>query len=239
MAGYRSLLARQPGFAEAHFRLARLLERTGAWDEVYRHDIAARDCDGLPFRCPSAFQEVYREVAARHRCIFIDGQAYFHAIGRHGLLDDRLFMDAMHPSLRGEIALAQAVLQGLRARGAFGWPDATAAPVLDPAVCSAHSGLGPNAWKKLCLWGAMVYDLLASAPYDPSTRLARRDAYQAAFVKISGGMAPEAVGLPNVGTPEPVPARSDAAILTESVVRSREKALKSTGRSGHDEATRP
>jgi hypothetical protein len=240
IAGYRSLLARQPGFAEAHFRLARLLERTGtgAWDEVYRHDVSARDCDGLPFRLPTAFQDVYREVASRHRCILIDSQAYFHAIGRHGLLDDRLFIDAMHPSLRGQIALAQAVLQGLHARRAFGWPEGTAAPVLDPAECAAHSGLGPKAWEKICLWGAMVYDLLAKVPYDPSERLARRDAYQAAFVRISQGEAPGAVGLPNVGIPEAVPLQPDAAILTfQSEVPG--TALKSGGPSGHDEATRP
>src|SRR5262249_52349202 len=31
---YRSLLQRQPGFAETHYRLARLHERAGAWDEA-------------------------------------------------------------------------------------------------------------------------------------------------------------------------------------------------------------
>ena len=113
-----SFLARQPGFAETHYRLATLLRKAGEWDEAYRHFIAARDCDGYPMRCLTRFQEVYREVASRHDCIYIDGQSYFHAIGRNGLLDDELFQDAMHPSLRGQIALAQAVL--LRASGAAG-----------------------------------------------------------------------------------------------------------------------
>jgi hypothetical protein len=215
IAQYRALLARQPGFAEVHFRLARLLEARGLWDEAYRHAIAARDSDGLPMRCPSGFQDAYREVAARHRVVLIDGQALFHVIGRHGLLDDGLFMDAMHPSLRGQIALAQVILQGLCARRALGWPDSTPAPVLDPARCAAHFGLGPEAWKKLCDWGAVVYDLLASGCHDQAERLARRRAYEDASRRIARGEAPDAVGLPNVGTPAPVPVVPEAVILTE------------------------
>ena len=34
-----------------------------------------RDCDGLPLRCPSPFQDVYRKVASKHNCLLIDGPA--------------------------------------------------------------------------------------------------------------------------------------------------------------------
>ena len=61
---YRSLLVRQPGFAETHYRLGLLLSHIAAWDEAYQHFVAARDLDGFPMRCVSALQEVYREVAA-------------------------------------------------------------------------------------------------------------------------------------------------------------------------------
>ena len=130
MRRYKSLLDRQPGFAELHYRLARLLERYGRWDLAYQHDVAARDLDGLPHRCPSRFQEIYRAVAARHHCALIDGQQYFRKIGHHGLLDDHLFHDGLHPSLRGQIALAEAVLLALHDRKAFGWPDAVPVPAL-------------------------------------------------------------------------------------------------------------
>ena len=125
---YRSLLARYPGFAETHYRLARMLEQKEAWDEAYRHYVAARDRDGYPMRCTSDFQQVYRDIASRHDCILIDTQSYFHAIGRHGLLDDELFQDAMHPSLRGQIALAQAVLQALQCPASFWLGEGNADP---------------------------------------------------------------------------------------------------------------
>ena len=211
---YRSLLARQPGFAEAHYRLGRLLQSTGAWDEAYQHEVAARDNDGAPVRCPTPFQDVYRTVAARHRCILIDTQAYFHKIGRHGLLDDSLFHDAMHPSLRGQIALAQAVLQGLKARRAFGWPEDVPAPVLDPRRCATQFGLDRHAWERLCQWGVMAYELLSPLHYDQARRRAKQDAFGKAHDRIEAGAAPEDAGLPNFGIPAPVPVVPDAAVLT-------------------------
>ena len=139
---YRALLGKQPGFAEAHYRLARLLSDAEDWDGAYTHFVAARDDDGYPTRAPSSFQQAYRDVARRWGCILIDGQAVFHEIGPHGMLDDSLFHDAMHPSLRGYIALAQAVLQELQAAQAFGWPRSAPAPIIDPARCAAHFRLG-------------------------------------------------------------------------------------------------
>ena len=123
---YRAILADQPDFAEAHFRLARLLERSGNRREAEPHYRAARDLDGLLMRCPGDFQEVYREIAARHpQALLIDGQAALAAASPGGILGDELFLDAMHPTVRGHALLAQAVLEGLRQRRAFGWPEGT------------------------------------------------------------------------------------------------------------------
>jgi len=209
---FQELLARQPEFAETHYRLGRLLEHAGAWDDAYRHYVAARDLDGYPMRCLTAFQDIYRDVAARHGCILVDGQAYFHAIGRNGLLDDHLFHDGIHPSLRGQIALAQAILQSLHARRAFGWPKNAPAPLIDPARCNQHFGLVAGAWNYICLWGVTFNDLTAFIRYDPGERLAKREAFRAAARRIAAGAAPEEAGLPNIGIPEPVPTVPAAAI---------------------------
>ncbi|MDR3622385.1 MAG: SGNH/GDSL hydrolase family protein [Paludisphaera borealis] len=202
---YRELVARQPGFAATHFRLARLLEAKGEWAEAYEHDIRARDADGYPMRCLTPFQEVYRETAARHDCIYIDGQDYLHKVAAHGLLDDGLFHDGMHPSLRGQIALAQAVLRGLHARRAFGWAADAPTPTVDPVECVRRFGLDPGVWRYLCLWGIMFYDRTSPATYDPTRRASKRKEFIAAADKIEAGSPPESVGLPNIGVCEPVP----------------------------------
>src|SRR5262249_49914475 len=46
--GYARILEKYPPFAEAHFRLARLLERDGRPAEAGPHYLAALDHDGLP-----------------------------------------------------------------------------------------------------------------------------------------------------------------------------------------------
>jgi Phosphoinositide phospholipase C, Ca2+-dependent len=209
---YRTLLARQPGFAETHYRLGRLLERAGAWDQAHVHYILARDLDGLPMRCLTPFQQAYRDTAARHDCILVDGQALFHAIGPHGLLNDHLFHDAMHPSLRGHIALAQAVLESLHARRAFGWPaGAPPPPAIDPAECATHFGLGPKDWKLLCDRGFMFYFRTKALRYDPSQRRAKSEAFKSAAQRIARGEPAESLGLPNIGINWPTPASLHAA----------------------------
>jgi hypothetical protein len=202
---YQELLARQPCFAEAHYRLAELLEQSGDWDGAYQQYVAARDTDGMPMRCPSSFQQAYRDVADRHDCILIDGQSYFHAIGRHGLLDDELFQDAMHPSLRGQIALAQAVLVALQKRHAFGWPADSPVPVIDPSQCVSHFGIDKSAWRSIAMWWNGFNVLVTPLRYDQNMRWRKRAAAIAAVELIDAGVAPEKAGLPNVGIPAGIP----------------------------------
>jgi hypothetical protein len=212
---YRALLARQPGFADLHYRLARVHKRLGDWDQAYRHALASRDHDGFPQRLPTRFQQVYLKVAARHRCTVIDGQDYFHKIGVHGLLDDHLFHDGIHPSLRGQLALAQGVLQALHDRKAIGWPDAAAVPVIDPAACARHFNLTPWAWQQVCNAGIMFYDLTSGARYDSIERRAKQDAFGQALERIKAGHLPESVGLPNIGLPDPVPLIQDVVFIPD------------------------
>ncbi len=212
---YRALIARQGGFAEAHYRLAQLLERARSWDEAYDHYRIARDCDGYPMRFPTDFQKVYHEVADRHGCILIDGHSYFHAVADHGLLDEHFFHDAMHPSLRGQIALSQAVLHELQVRKALGWPPDRPAPLIDPAECCREFKIKSAAWEYICLWGIMFYDLSYPLRYDSSHRVAMKEVFGQAYNRIHAGAAAESVGLANIGLPEPVPAATSRQIRGE------------------------
>ena len=155
-------------------------------------------------------------MASRHHCIFIDGQSYFHTIGRNGLLDDELFQDAMHPSLRGQIALAQAVLYSLRARRAYRWPSDSPPRVIDPAACAAHFGLGRETWEHAARWGRGFYSLVGWLRYDSSERSRRIDAAGIAAEQVAAGTAPERQGLANVGIPTPVPLVSGEGVSTPS-----------------------
>ena len=200
MARYRALIARQPGFAEAHFRLARLLERSGNYPEAARDYRLARDLDGFPQRCQTSFRDAYRRVAERHACILIDGSAELRALSPHGILGDLMINDGHHPSLCGHIALAEAVLRELRGRQAFGWSHGTA-PAIDAAECASHFGIDDQAWAKICSNVAMFYTITAAIRHEASERRQKAELYLNAAAQIAAGMHPSDLGIPGIGVP--------------------------------------
>ncbi len=204
LAAYRDILADQPTLAEAHFRLARRLEEAGSFDEARDHYVLARDRDGLPMRCTTPLEDAYRAVARRWpQVVLVDGPAVLMARSRHGILDDRLFHDNVHPTLAGHVALAEAVLGHLKARGALGWPESTAAPTLDAGRCATEFGLDVPAWATVCDRTVDQLNLIALVPYDPADRLRLRDRYAIAADRLRAGTRPEDAGIPGLGTDSP------------------------------------
>jgi hypothetical protein len=200
LAEYQAILDRHSGFAEAHFRVARLQERLGRDAEANAHYIAARDCDAYPVRCPSPFQEAYRAVARRHpsTCILIDGPAVLRRICPRGILDDHAFHDAHHPTLAGHVALAQAIIDALHARGALGWRGG-ATPTIDPAEVAAHFGIDAEKWVIVCARSATHYRDFSWARFDRSERLAKQRRYEEAGRAIGRGVPPEETEIPGLG----------------------------------------
>ena len=119
---YEAIIARHPGFAEAHFRLGRLLERAG---ELRRRGRAlprgTRSRWAADPRARPPCGRPARLVAERHpRAILIDGRTELMAVSPSGLLDDHVIQDTHHPTLVGYTALAGAVLREIGRRGVFG-----------------------------------------------------------------------------------------------------------------------
>jgi hypothetical protein len=177
IAAYRALVAQHPEFAEAQYRLAQLLEREGAWDEARVHFTLARDLDGAPLRCPSDFRSAISDVARRHRALLVDGPGIVERTSPHGIGDDSLFHDAHHLNLTGMIALAQELLDQLKKRRAFGWPEATPVPRIELEACAQYYELDANKWATVCDRSALFFARTAFVRYDPDQRLKLADQY--------------------------------------------------------------
>jgi hypothetical protein len=200
MARYRALIARHPEFAEAYFRLARLLERSGNYVEASRDYRLAIDLDGFPQRCPTPFQNVYRLAAGRHGSILIDGPDELRRLTPHGILGDVMINDGHHPALRGHVALAEAVLRELGIRRAFGSsPGAT--PSIDLVECCEHFGIDDLDWATVCSKVATFYKMTAPIRYDPSERLSKAELYNSASRQIAAGTRPVDLAIPGIGLP--------------------------------------
>jgi hypothetical protein len=200
---YRSIIDREPGFAEAHFRLARLLEPAGRYDEASRHYIAARDADGLPIRCTTVFQDAYREVAARHPgAILVDGPTVLRGASPHRILDDHMIQDAHHPNLSGVAALAEAVVRALRQRRGLGAREGDFPPI-EPAECARHGGMDPEKWAKVCERTSVHFRRISDYRYDPAERRSKAERYAEAIPKILAGTPPGSLGITGLGVPQP------------------------------------
>ncbi len=199
----RLIIDREPGFAEAHFRLGRLLERAGLHDEASRKYIAARDADGLPIRCTTVFQDAYREVASRHpRAIVIDGPAVLRDASPHHILDDHMIQDAHHPNLSGATVLAEAVVRALRQRQALGARGGDFPPI-EPAGCARHFGMDPEKWAKVCERTSVHFRRISGYRYDPAERREKADRYAEAIPKVLAGTLPGSLGITGLGVPQP------------------------------------
>jgi lysophospholipase L1-like esterase len=198
-ARYRDLIDRYPGFAETHFRLARLLEGRGACDEAYSEYVRARDLDAHPMRCPTGLQEVYREVAPRYGAVLVDGQDSFHKHHVCGQLNDELFNDAMHPSLAGQVVLARAVLEKLRSSGSFGWPESLSVPDLTVAECAEHFDVTLATWKEVCKFAAGFYRTTLLIRFDPAEREVKARRYEKALELLEKASDPGPIEVPGVG----------------------------------------
>jgi tetratricopeptide (TPR) repeat protein len=199
---YRLMAVRHPEYAELHYRIGRLLLGRGRREEAAEAFELARDLDGLPQRFPGWMHGIYRDVAAKYGAILVDGPAVLRAASPSGALDDGMFHDGQHPSLRGHVVLAQAVLDALAARGEFGWPSGVGAPVVDVRECAAHFGVDSALWGQVCSRAGAFYDLTAYIRHDATERMAKRERYRAAARRIYAGESAELVGVRGVGVEE-------------------------------------
>jgi hypothetical protein len=199
---YRELVTHHPEFAETQFRLARLLEQTAQWDESRDHYAKARECDGMPLRCPELLRHAYRTVAARHRSVvLIDGPRVLEAKSRHGIVGSQFFHDAQHPNLHGYVALAEDLLKQLGQRRAFSWPPGKPVPPVDPEACARHFGIDAARWAEVATRDEWFFRVGAYIRYDPQFRNERSSEYLRAAAAIKAGTAPADAGLPGWAMP--------------------------------------
>ncbi len=193
----RELVGRHPEFAEVHYRMARLLERRGDWEKARVHYAEARERDGMPVRIRNDLRQIYRDVAARYpSVVLVDSPLLLERADPHGLPGDRFFHDAQHPNLRGYVEQARDLVEQLRERRAFGWPNDVGPPKIDVESCARHFGLDRARWSEICRREAAFYGAVAFIRHDPEFRLAREADYLWARQQIESGIAPASAGIP-------------------------------------------
>ena len=129
-ATLEALVAEDSLAADGFYALGRAHEAAGDTASALRAYVAARDRDALRFRAPEVFNQVIREVAARHGATVVDAQAAFRRAAPGGIIGKEHMLEHLHPTVDGYALLADAFYDALRDAALIGdWRNAVPADV--------------------------------------------------------------------------------------------------------------
>ena len=112
----RNALRENPYCANLHFTLGRLHYLRGDYGEAKAAFTRARDMDRLPFRAPTLFNQMIREVAARSNGVLLcEVEAAFSAASPHGIAGSELIAEYVHPTVFGHYLIARTMVETLAA----------------------------------------------------------------------------------------------------------------------------
>ncbi|MEI6826541.1 MAG: tetratricopeptide repeat protein [Desulfuromonadales bacterium] len=117
IAPLKAALAIDDEYAEAHYRLAEALRRTGQRQEAKAEYILALQRDAFPFRELPEFQNVLREVAAKRVVPLVDIVAPLEAVAGDGIIGLDVLTDYVHLTEQSQEIVAQEMLRALLKQG--------------------------------------------------------------------------------------------------------------------------
>ena len=106
--------------ADAWYGLATVEQASGDLDAARAAFVRARDLDALRFRAPSAFNDLVREVAARHGAIVVEGEAALRDASSNAIIGHEMMLEHLHPTLDGYATLADAFYEAIADDALFG-----------------------------------------------------------------------------------------------------------------------
>ena len=162
--------AAQEGAVSARLQCirGRLLQQLGRDTAAREAFTQALDWDRVPFRAPTAFNRVIREVAAAKGCLLADVEAAFERASPGGSPGWSLIADHLHPSAAGQILLARTLVQALAGPGSP-WPVAAEALQRLRPAGEYRMMMGDSPLEQLRVCQAMAR-LLSEKPLDRGHR---------------------------------------------------------------------
>jgi tetratricopeptide (TPR) repeat protein len=103
-----------PAHARAHFLHGKALYSLVQTNEASAEFVAARDLDSMPWRTTSLQQEAIRTAATKYGATVCDMEGIFRSNSPGGCIGWELMDDHVHPTLRGQALMAEAVVATLR-----------------------------------------------------------------------------------------------------------------------------
>jgi len=106
-----SKIIMQSESANAHFEFASIALKAQLPNVAKNHFEWAIKYDLLKFRAPTEMNTLIRQVAARHKAIYVDGLAELEARSTNKIVGNNFMLEHLHPNLQGYFVLANAFYQ--------------------------------------------------------------------------------------------------------------------------------
>ncbi len=191
ITSYVGALALDPENAELHFRLGHAWLGVTNADEARRAFDSARDCDALPFRADSRFNDLIRQAAANHNSrgvSLFDADAVLSADAEGRSPGSEAFFEHVHLNFSGNYRLARALGERIETLLPPELQAAQRSEWLDEATCARRLGL--TDWNRFAVLES-VLQRMQDAPFtnqlgNPS----RLRAMQAELIRLKSEMQP-------------------------------------------------
>jgi lysophospholipase L1-like esterase len=156
LAAWSQALALDDEYAALQFKVARCEQSLGRIDAAWARFRLASDLDRLPQGASTSFNDILREVAQDEGAILVDVDLVLARASGPRLVGDDLFVDAMHPNVRGHQLIAGAVANAIRETGLAG-PAVRWREYADPDPDEALLALDPEMPTKVLLTRALAH----------------------------------------------------------------------------------
>lgn len=107
IGSFRSAIAADSFYADAHYRLAQCLEAKRNNSEALKEYILARDYDALKFRADSRFNTLIRSMDDMQHTFVADIEKTFMSLSQDSLVGNNLLTDHLHPTSYGYFLMAK------------------------------------------------------------------------------------------------------------------------------------
>ena len=112
---YQKALRLDPEYALTYYRLGQCYENLSQFKKANDYYQAANDKDRVPLRAPSEVNQFYKSLDEEKLSgvTVIRSQELFEKSLPHGIVDGRLLLDTMHPSIEGQALIALEIVKSI------------------------------------------------------------------------------------------------------------------------------
>ncbi|MFZ5516662.1 MAG: tetratricopeptide repeat protein [Candidatus Zhuqueibacterota bacterium] len=143
LIAYEKCLQIDNQYAELVYNIAICMDKTGQFDLAGKYFDMAKELDVCPLRAPNAIHAIIKENCEKYNAPVIDMAAEFQNLCPNQISDNTMFIDHVHPTIRGNQVIAERLVEAMQREGWISSANKLSPQTLQPVYDTLLSSL-PN-----------------------------------------------------------------------------------------------